>query len=115
MTWGKQNSEAEAHEQLSYAFDNGINFMDTVRGQAQAASHTPVEPLPTAAPVRPPAGVPYGKGACRLSSVLCVLWGTVHAGNVTSGSCLRRRRRRCTRCRWRRRRRARRTNTSARG
>lgn len=31
MTWGKQNSEAEAHEQLSYAFDNGINFMDTVR------------------------------------------------------------------------------------
>jgi aryl-alcohol dehydrogenase-like predicted oxidoreductase len=29
MTWGRQNTEAEAHEQLSYAFDNGINFMDT--------------------------------------------------------------------------------------
>lgn len=29
MTWGKQNSEAEAHEQLSYAFDMGVNFMDT--------------------------------------------------------------------------------------
>ena len=29
MTWGKQNTEAEAHEQLSYAFDSGINFMDT--------------------------------------------------------------------------------------
>lgn len=27
---GKQNTEAEAHEQLSYAFDEmGINFMDT--------------------------------------------------------------------------------------
>ncbi|KXZ41733.1 hypothetical protein GPECTOR_301g817 [Gonium pectorale] len=29
MTWGKQNTEAEAHEQLSYAWDMGINFMDT--------------------------------------------------------------------------------------
>eukprot|EP00878_Enallax_costatus_P026194 GHUV01028079.1.p1 GENE.GHUV01028079.1~~GHUV01028079.1.p1 ORF type:complete len:235 (+),score=53.62 GHUV01028079.1:95-799(+) len=29
MTWGKQNTEAEAHEQLSYAFDYGLNFMDT--------------------------------------------------------------------------------------
>eukprot|EP00200_Dunaliella_tertiolecta_P004745 CAMPEP_0202356994 /NCGR_PEP_ID=MMETSP1126-20121109/11211_1 /ASSEMBLY_ACC=CAM_ASM_000457 /TAXON_ID=3047 /ORGANISM="Dunaliella tertiolecta, Strain CCMP1320" /LENGTH=331 /DNA_ID=CAMNT_0048949811 /DNA_START=121 /DNA_END=1116 /DNA_ORIENTATION=+ len=30
MTWGKQNTEAEAHQQLSYAFDDmGINFMDT--------------------------------------------------------------------------------------
>lgn len=28
MTWGKQNTEAEAHEQLSYAFDQGVNFMD---------------------------------------------------------------------------------------
>lgn len=30
MTWGQQNSEAEAHEQLSYAVDErGINFIDT--------------------------------------------------------------------------------------
>eukprot|EP00850_Spirogloea_muscicola_P020603 SM000221S06941 [mRNA] locus=s221:161523:163746:+ [translate_table: standard] len=29
MTWGNQNSEAEAHEQLSYAFDNGVNILDT--------------------------------------------------------------------------------------
>lgn len=29
MTWGKQNTEAEAHQQLSYAWDMGINFMDT--------------------------------------------------------------------------------------
>ncbi|XP_002984321.2 uncharacterized protein LOC9645070 [Selaginella moellendorffii] len=29
MTWGVQNSEADAHEQLSYAFENGINILDT--------------------------------------------------------------------------------------
>ena len=30
MTWGEQNTEAEAHEQLSYACDErGINFIDT--------------------------------------------------------------------------------------
>lgn len=29
MTWGKQNTEQEAHAQLSYAFDSGINFLDT--------------------------------------------------------------------------------------
>lgn len=28
MTWGEQNTEAEAHEQLSYALDRGVNFMD---------------------------------------------------------------------------------------
>lgn len=29
MTYGKQNSEAEAHEQLDYALDHDINFVDT--------------------------------------------------------------------------------------
>lgn len=29
MTWGTQNTEAEAHEQMDYAFENGINFFDT--------------------------------------------------------------------------------------
>lgn len=29
MTWGEQNTEAEAHEQLDYAIDAGINFIDT--------------------------------------------------------------------------------------
>jgi aryl-alcohol dehydrogenase-like predicted oxidoreductase len=29
MTWGEQNTEAEAHQQLNYAFENGINFLDT--------------------------------------------------------------------------------------
>jgi len=29
MTWGMQNSEKEGHEQLAYAIDQGINFIDT--------------------------------------------------------------------------------------
>lgn len=29
MTWGQQNSEVEAHTQLDFAIDQGINFIDT--------------------------------------------------------------------------------------
>jgi aryl-alcohol dehydrogenase-like predicted oxidoreductase len=29
MTWGEQNTEAEAHEQLTHAVDQGVNFIDT--------------------------------------------------------------------------------------
>jgi aryl-alcohol dehydrogenase-like predicted oxidoreductase len=29
MTWGSQNSEAQAHEQLDFAVDAGVNFVDT--------------------------------------------------------------------------------------
>lgn len=29
MTWGEQNSEAEAHAQLDYALEQGVNFIDT--------------------------------------------------------------------------------------
>ncbi|WP_346882432.1 aldo/keto reductase [uncultured Algibacter sp.] len=29
MTWGNQNTEAEAHKQLDYAIDQGVNFIDT--------------------------------------------------------------------------------------
>lgn len=29
MCWGEQNSEAEAHQQLDYAWDHGINCLDT--------------------------------------------------------------------------------------
>ena len=29
MTWGEQNSEAEAHAQLDYAVGEGVNFIDT--------------------------------------------------------------------------------------
>lgn len=29
MTWGTQNTEAEAHEQMDFAVDQGVNFFDT--------------------------------------------------------------------------------------
>ncbi len=29
MTWGEQNTEQQAHQQLDYALDQGINFIDT--------------------------------------------------------------------------------------
>ncbi len=29
MTWGEQNTEAQAHQQLDYAVERGINFIDT--------------------------------------------------------------------------------------
>ena len=29
MTWGRQNSEEEGHEQMDYALDQGVNFFDT--------------------------------------------------------------------------------------
>lgn len=45
MTWGKQNTEAEAHEQLDYALDRGINFIDVaemypVPGEAETQGRT---------------------------------------------------------------------------
>jgi aryl-alcohol dehydrogenase-like predicted oxidoreductase len=38
MTFGQQNTEAEAHEQMDYAFDNGINFIDTAELYAVPAN-----------------------------------------------------------------------------
>lgn len=29
MTWGEQNTEAEGHEQIDFALDKGVNFLDT--------------------------------------------------------------------------------------
>lgn len=29
MTWGQQNTEAEAHQQMDFALDRGVNFLDT--------------------------------------------------------------------------------------
>ncbi len=29
MTWGEQNTEADAHAQLDYAWEQGVNFLDT--------------------------------------------------------------------------------------
>ncbi len=39
MTWGRQNTEAEGHEQMDYAVERGINFFDTAEIYA-------VPPLP---------------------------------------------------------------------
>jgi aryl-alcohol dehydrogenase-like predicted oxidoreductase len=40
MTWGSQNSEAEAFEQMDYAADQGVNFIDT----AELYPTTPATP-----------------------------------------------------------------------
>jgi aryl-alcohol dehydrogenase-like predicted oxidoreductase len=45
MTWGQQNNESEAHSQLDYALDRGINFVDTaemypVPGRAETQGST---------------------------------------------------------------------------
>ena len=47
MTWGEQNTETEAHEQLDYAVANGINFIDTAelypvvpKGETQGLTET---------------------------------------------------------------------------
>lgn len=45
MTWGQQNTEAEAHEQLDYALDRGINCIDVaemypVPAQAETQGRT---------------------------------------------------------------------------
>lgn len=37
MTWGSQNSESEAHQQMDFAVDHGVNFIDT----AEAYPTTP--------------------------------------------------------------------------
>ena len=50
MTFGDQNSEAEAHEQLNYAISQGINFIDT-------AEMYPVPPRQTPAHARKPSSV----------------------------------------------------------
>ncbi len=39
MTWGEQNTESEAHEQLDYSLERGVNFIDT-------AEMYPVPPKP---------------------------------------------------------------------
>ncbi|AZQ60047.1 NADP(H)-dependent aldo-keto reductase [Maribacter sp. MJ134] len=45
MTWGKQNTEEEGHEQMDYALDQGVNFFDTaelypVPAEAERYGHT---------------------------------------------------------------------------
>lgn len=44
MTWGVQNTEADAHEQLDYAISRGVNFLDTAEAY----------PVPTTVPGQVP-------------------------------------------------------------
>ena len=37
MTFGEQNTEKEAHEMLSYAFEHGINILDTSEAVSSVA------------------------------------------------------------------------------
>lgn len=53
MTWGVQNTEADAHAQLDYAMDAGINFIDTAEAYAV-----------------PPAPETYGKTETYISTWL---------------------------------------------
>jgi len=52
MTWGEQNTEAEGWEQLDYALDQGVNFIDTAELYATPAR---AETYGTSAPGRLPA------------------------------------------------------------
>jgi aryl-alcohol dehydrogenase-like predicted oxidoreductase len=38
MTWGQQNTEAEGHEQIDYALEKGVNFIDTAEMYSIPAS-----------------------------------------------------------------------------
>ena len=42
MTWGEQNTELEAYEQMDFSLDQGVNFWDT----AESVSYTHLT-LPT--------------------------------------------------------------------
>ncbi|HEY9186196.1 MAG TPA: aldo/keto reductase [Salegentibacter sp.] len=37
MTWGEQNTEAEGHQQIEFALDKGVNFLDTAEMYAVPA------------------------------------------------------------------------------
>ncbi len=45
MTWGEQNTEAEAHAQLDYAIAQGVNFIDTADVYTKGASEEMVGKL----------------------------------------------------------------------
>ena len=40
MTWGRQNTEADGHQQLDFALENGVNFIDTAELYAVPADET---------------------------------------------------------------------------
>ena len=40
MTWGQQNTEDQAHEQMDYAVSQGVNFFDTAELYAVPTSQS---------------------------------------------------------------------------
>ena len=61
MTWGQQNTEAEGHEQMDYALDQGINFFDTAELYSiRRKPRRKGQPSGSSAP-----GSPAGKTATR--------------------------------------------------
>ena len=46
MTWGEQNSQEEAFQQMDYAVERGINFFDTAELYSVTVSYTHLT-LPT--------------------------------------------------------------------
>jgi len=84
MTWGEQNTEREAFEQLDYAVDQGINFIDAAemypvppRGETQGLTETYLgnwlkargrrDDLVIATKVTGPSGMNYMRGGPRLT------------------------------------------------
>ncbi|PIP91409.1 MAG: NADP(H)-dependent aldo-keto reductase [Bdellovibrionales bacterium CG12_big_fil_rev_8_21_14_0_65_38_15] len=57
MTWGEQNTQEEAHDQLDLALDFGVNFIDT-------AEMYPVPPM---------------KETCHATEQIIGLWKTLHS------------------------------------
>ena len=47
MTWGEQNTQSEAFEQMNYSLENGVNFWDTAELYAvpPKAEHMAIQKL----------------------------------------------------------------------
>jgi aryl-alcohol dehydrogenase-like predicted oxidoreductase len=39
MTYGRQNTETEGHQQIDYALERGVNFIDTAEIQKELLVH----------------------------------------------------------------------------
>ena len=51
MTWGEQNTEAEAHAQIDCALDAGVNFIDTAEMYPNAPKLSPSVLVNASSPV----------------------------------------------------------------
>ncbi|MEM6812519.1 MAG: aldo/keto reductase [Pseudomonadota bacterium] len=80
MTWGRQNSEEEAHQQMDYAVDQGINFFDTAEIYA-------VPPLPeTYGKTEDYIGMWFQKRGKRDDIILATKIGGIGVGWIRDGA-----------------------------